>query len=219
MLYNIEQVLGNHHQMFFHPGLPLSSFTPGLTLVESVERLNQLLDQYNKDFSQYNKWEIDKLGQIMRANWIYQRLDIEPIRKPILVHEKHNQLVVDCGDTRIMAVSQARNCPNLSVIVTVDNNQANKYINWVPIKNNQDLLEVTGFDVTQTNIYLRLSEPDQDWYISWLEIDSASTSHHLHDSNLRINMMKNWIDTMPDDFRFSVDWITWPINWAEYQES
>jgi hypothetical protein len=215
MLNNIKQALGNQYKMFFHPGLPLSKFTPHLTLHESVKLLNHLLDKNGKDFSQHH----DSFTQLMNANWIYQRLETEPIRKPILVHDEHGQLKVDCGDTRIMAVSAMKHPAMLSAIISVDCKQADNYSDWIPINDNQDLIQATNFDPQTVNVLFTLTEPGTDWPISWLEIGDNSTSHHLHDVDAKSAMMKNWINLQPDDFRFSIDWVTWPIDWSEYQDN
>jgi hypothetical protein len=112
-----------------------------------------------------------------------------------------------------------KNPAMLSAIISVDCKQADNYSDWIPIKDNHDLIQATKFDSQTVNVLFTLTEPGTDWPISWLEIGDMSTSHHLHNVDAKIAMMKNWINSQPDDFRFSIDWVTWPIAWSEYQDN
>jgi hypothetical protein len=217
MTSTISQILGANYAMFYHPGLPVDAFTPVQTLDHSVKISNDLLNQFGRDFSLWDRRHHDTIAQLMNANWICQRLATEPIRKPILVHQHNEQLVVDCGDTRIMSLSAIDHPPNLSAIITVQNQQADQYADWIPIKTNQDLIGLCGFDPDHTGILLTAAEPDLDWCIAWLEIGDLSTSHHLHDINARVSMLQAWIWDQPLDFKFSTGWVSEPIDWARYQ--
>jgi hypothetical protein len=217
MTSTISQVLGANYAMFYHPGLPVDAFTPVQTLSHSVKISNDLLNLYGRDFSCWNSRHHDTVAQLMNANWICQRLATEPICKPILVHQHNKQLVVDCGDTRIMALSAINHPAKLTAIITVRNQQADQYTDWIPVKSNQDLIRLCGFDPEQSSILLTAADADLDWCIDWLEIGDPSTSHHLHDINTRVLMLQAWINGQPADFKFSVDWVSQPIDWAEYQ--
>jgi hypothetical protein len=217
MTQNIQDVLGCDFLMFYHPGLSITELTPVQTLTQCVEISNHLLDLYGSDFSQWNPVHQDIIARLMNVNWIHQRLVVEPIRKPVLVHKEQSQLIVDCGDTRIMALEVLKHPPCLSAIITVRATQAHEYCEWIPVGSNEDLIRLVGFDFNSTTIALTTAKPGLDWCISWFEIGDYSTSFHLHDINFRARMLQNWIKTQPKDFRFSADWVTWPIDWAMYQ--
>jgi hypothetical protein len=216
MTQNIQDVLGRDFLMFYHPGLSIAELTPVQTLAQCVEISNHLLDLYGSDFSQWDHKHYDTIARIMNANWINQRLAVEPIRKPVLVHKEQNQLIVDCGDTRIMALTAIDHPPCLSAMITVRATQAHEYREWTPVCTNEDLIRLVGFDPNSTTIALTPAEPGLDWCISWFEIGDYSTSSHLHDVNKRVTMLQNWIRTQPKDFKFSTDWVTWPIDWTMY---
>jgi hypothetical protein len=217
MTPTISEILGTNYAMFYHPGLPVDAFTPIQTVSRSVEISNHLLNLYGRDFSCWDPQHHDTVAQLMRANWICQRLATEPIRKPILVHRHNDRLVVDCGDTRLMALSAIEHPPKLSAVITVRNQQAHQYADWIQIKTNQDLIHLCGFDPDQTCILMTSADAGLDWCIDWLEIGDPSTSHHLHDIDARIRMLQSWINGQPADFKFSVGWVNQPIDWAECQ--
>jgi hypothetical protein len=217
MKYNIEQVLGNDYCMFYHPGLQIDQFTPVMTFKTCADAVNCLMELHGRNFSCYSAHR-DIVGQLVRANWIYQRLLVEPIRKPILVHRQNNKFVVDCGDTRLMAVSALKNPPALSAIITVKTDQADQYQDWISIKNNLDLVNLLNFDCNTLKLMFTPADSGLDWCINWFEIGDRSTSHHLHDVNARVAMMQNWIKDQPADFEFSVDWLTESIDWSKYQD-
>lgn len=217
MTLTISEILGTDHAMFYHAGLPVDAFTPVLTLACSVEISNRLLQAHGRDFSCWNPQHHDTIAQLMNANWICGKLSTEPIRKPILVHQHNGQLQVDCGDTRIMAVSAVNDRPKLSAIITVRMQQADQYANWHRVNSNQDLIDLCGFDPEHTDILLTAADSGLDWCINWLEIGDASTSHHLHDITARVNMLQAYLQEQPTDFEFSVDWVREPIDWASYQ--
>ncbi len=217
MNQNIQDVLGCDFLMFYHPGLTITEFTPVQTLTQCVEISNHLLNLYGNDFSQWDSRHYDTIARIMNANWINQRLEVEPIRKPVLVHKEHNQLIVDCGDTRIMALTPLKYPPCLSAITTVKVTQAHEYREWIPVHTNEDLIRLTEFDPNSTTIALTPAEPGSDWCINWFEIGDYSTSVHLHNVNARVNMLQNWIRTQSADFKFSPEWVTCPIDWTKYQ--
>lgn len=219
MKQDIANALGTDYCMFYHPGLPKEKFIPIQTAQTCSNTVNYLMGKHGKNFLSWDSAHHDILGQLMRANWIYNRLITEPIRKPILVHRENDAFVVDCGDTRLMAVLACPDLSTLSALITVRASQNNQYHDWVPIKNNFDLIEILNFDPDNTNILFNLAEPDKDWCMSWFEIGDPSTQHHLHDDYTRVRLMQGWINTQPDDFKFTPDWITVPIDWASYQTS
>jgi hypothetical protein len=217
MTLTISQILGSNYAMFYHTGLPVYEFTPVQTLDHCVKISNNLLNLYGRDFSLWESRHHDTVARLMNANWICQRLAIEPIRKPILVHQQNNKFIIDCGDTRLMAVSAVKNPPKLSAVITVRSQQANQYADWIQVKTNQDLIRLCGFDPDQTGIFMTAADADLDWCIDWLEIGDRSTSHHLHDIDARIRMLQAWVTDQPANFKFSVAWISQPIDWTKYQ--
>ena len=217
MKHHIHEVLGQNYCMFFHPGLPINRFTPGQSLAQCVEISNHLIDLYGRDFTQWDPCHHDTVARIMNANWICQQLSVEPIRKPLLVHCAQDQLIVDCGDTRVMALSALENPPDLSAVITVRIDQAYQYTDWIPVQNNQDLIRLCNFDTGSASLLLTPADPGLDWCITWFEIGDLSTSHHLHNVASRVDMLQNWLNTQSNDFKFSAEWITETIDWAMFQ--
>jgi len=211
MELTIEQALGNQWAMFYHAQWPAEDLQPVCTLPQSVHTVNQQL-AHSRNITTWNPAYQDEIARLLWVNWMYQRLGAEPIRKPILVHQEHNQFVVDCGDTRLMALNLLLDPGTVSVVVVVPIAQAGEYADWRQIHTNRDLMRATGFG-RGASIALRTNNTGA---IEWLEIGDHTTAHHLHDVDQRIAMMQRYVDTQEDTFEFSVDWARSYINWDIY---
>ena len=211
MELTIEQALGDQWAMFYHTQWPAENLQPVCTLPQSVYTVNQQL-VHSRNITTWNPAYQDEIARLLWVNWMYQRLGAEPIRKPILVHQEQDQFVVDCGDTRLMALSLLLDPGTVSVIVVVPIAQVGEYANWQQIHTNRDLVRATGFG-RGAGIALRVSATGR---IEWLEIGDHTTAHHLHDVDQRVAMMQRYVDTQEDTFEFSVDWARSYINWGIY---
>ena len=211
MELTIEQALGNQWAMFYHAQWPVEDLQPVCTLPQSVHTVNQQL-AHSRNITTWNPAYQDEIARLLWVNWMYQRLGTEPIRKPILVHQEQVQFVIDCGDTRLMALSLLLDPGTVSVIVVVPIAQVGEYSEWRQIHTNRDLVRATGFG-RGANIALRVSATGR---IEWLEIGDHTTTHHLHDVDQRIAMMQRYVNTQEDTFEFSVDWARSYINWGIY---
>jgi len=212
MQTTIQQALGTRYLMFYHAAWPVDLLTPGCTIEQSVKIVNSELKYNSRDLISWSAMKQDEAARLMRANWIYQRLGVEPIRKPVLTHWHLGQHIVDCGDTRLMALNLLLDPGTVSVVATVPAEHADQFNDWDPVRNNQDLIQVTGFGNT-ANVLVR-SGTEQA--IEWLEIGDHTTAHHLHSVDLRVSMMQNYLNQQPADFEFSVDWARNYINWQHY---
>lgn len=207
----IEQALGNQYLMFYHAQWPVDLLKPVCTLQRTISEVNRMISNNGKSLSSWSAREQDEIARLMRANWIYQRLGVEPIRKPILTHLEVGQHVVDCGDTRIMALNMLLDPGTVGVACTVPVDQADQFSDWTPIRSNQDLIQVSGFSAKATV----LIQPGQNQAIEWLEIGDNSTAHHLHSVDQRVGMMQNYLDQHPDTV-FDTEWARNYINWQHY---
>lgn len=212
MELTIEQALGNKYLMFYNAVWPVEDLHPVCTLTQSVDTVNYHLNKSGRDISKWGAAEQDEAARLLWVNWMYQRLGVEPIRKPILVHRDNGKFVVDCGDTRLMSLNLLIDPGEVSVVCTVPIEEAAGFANWTPIRNNRELLRATGFG-RGAHVMLR---PAESYAIDWLEVGDHTTAHHLHDINQRVAMMQRYIDTQVDDFKFSVDWARSYINWDIY---
>ena len=208
----IEHALGSQHLMFYHAAWPVDLLTPIRTLSQCVDDVNRHIAVQGKNLYQWSSAQQDAIARLLWVNWIYQRLGAEPIRKPILTHWHRGQHIVDCGDTRLMALNLLLDPGTVGVTVTVLAEHADQFSAWDPIHTNQDLIRATGFSET-VQVFVR---PGTKQAIEWLEIGDHTTAHHLHSVDLRVNMMQNYLNQQPVDFEFSVDWARSYINWDHY---
>jgi ribonuclease D len=129
----------------------------------------------------------------------------------VLTHLEAGQHVVDCGDTRLMALNLLLDPGTVGVACTASVDQADQFTDWVPVRNNQELIQVSGFNNNATV----LVRPGSDQAIEWLEIGDHTTAHHLHSVEQRVTMMQNYMDRNPDTV-FDTEWARSYINWQHY---
>jgi hypothetical protein len=216
MTDNIKTALGSTYRMFYNPAIPASKLTPVQTLDNACHEVNQQIDVSGVNLSTWDAQKQDEIARLVRVNFFYQNLDHEPIRKPILVHKHNDQLLVDCGDTRLMALQLKSFTSTVGVVVTCRDTESDQYSTWQPILCNTDLITATNFDQENAQIFVTVTAPDADYAFEWLEIGDQSTAHHLHNIDHRIQMMQRYLDTQPTDFRFSADWAQEPIDWTAF---
>jgi hypothetical protein len=209
----IQQVLGDQYAMFYHGGINSDQLVPLQTLSQCIADANQGLNIHGRDLNNWPDQYATKISKLVRAHAIYHRLAIEPIRKPILVHKENTQFIVDCGDTRLMALNQLPNPTPVSVIVTCRTNAVDQYQHWTRIYNTADLSECTGFVLNSNRVKAATVSSQCDYALCWLEIGDASTSHHLHDPQQRLHMMQKYLDQQSADFQFDNAWLLKEINW------
>lgn len=209
MTQDLKQALAPDYEAFYHAAWPAHLLQPVQTVTSMLTSMNQALDREPSDLDLWPDYLKNDIANMVRINWFFQRLPQEPIRKPILAHPEGSALVVDCGDTRLMALSLLDRPVTVSVVVTCT--QGQQWPGWRRIHSNKDLIEATGFDPGAVVLMTPSSHADRA--LDWLEIGDASTAHHLHDMDERLAMIKTWLRTNPG-FRFTRDWLKQPIDWA-----
>jgi len=212
----LKTVLGSDYCMFYHPAMPAAELTPIQTLSQSCTVVNQALTLYGIELLTWPVGLQDEIARLLWVNRFYQNLSTEPIRKPILVHRHQDQYIVDCGDTRLMTLQLASSAATVSVIITCLAAVADQYITWQPVTGDQDLIQLTQFDPNNTTVLVTPTPPGSDHAVEWLEIGDASTRHHLHSVDLRIQMMQQYLRTQPINFKFTKDWAKMPIDWSVF---
>jgi hypothetical protein len=209
----LATALGNKYAMFYNPSILPTCLTPEKTIENSISRINQQLKLLGKNLNVWPRAHQNEITKLLRVNWLYQRLPIEPIRKPILVHKNHEKLCVDCGDTRLMALKLCKQITPVSVIITCLIDEVNSYANWQRIYTSQELTDCIGFDPDLTQIFFTTTPPQSTYAFTWFEIGDPSTKHHLHDCDQRVGMMQHYLDTQPCNFEFTVEWAKSRIDW------
>lgn len=211
MYESIMTVLADGWMIFYHGRWPTGQLKPVCDLQRCLDQSNDLLDRYGLNLLRWPVAERYHAARLVRANWIYNRLPTEPIRKPLLVHAQDDDLVVDCGDTRLMALRLYDTHSQVAVVTTARAEHAGRYRAWVPITNDRDLLAHAGFH-PDAEILVRTTS---DGAIEWLEIGDQSTAHHLHDFDQRLRMLQRHLDLQSHSFRFSESWVRSFINWQD----
>jgi hypothetical protein len=204
----IEQALSDKFCMFYKGGVDPTLLTPGQSLENSLNYVNYCLHTLGTNIAEWPWGDQDEATRLVRVNWIYQNLQQEPIRKPILIDHLHR---VICGDTRLMALFLLKDLLTVNVVMVCPIHMQDQYNQWIQIHNNQDLIQATNFE---PNAHV-LVEADSAG-ISWLEIGDQSTAHHLHDHDTRVVMMTNYLKTQSADFEITKQWCTDSIDWLKF---
>jgi len=205
---NIEQALSDQFCMFYKAGVNPMLLTPGQLLSTSLNHVNYCLHTLGTNIVEWPWGDQDEAARLVRINWIYQNLQQEPIRKPILIDHLHN---VICGDTRLMALFLLKDLPTVSVVMVCPIHMQDQYNHWIQIHNNQDLIQATNFK-PDAQVLVEINSDK----ICWLEIGDQSTAHHLHDHDTRVFMMTNYLKTQPANFEITTQWCTDSIDWLKF---
>jgi hypothetical protein len=209
----ISNMLGERYAMFYRAGVNIQELSPQQTLDKSIETVNTYMKQHGRDLLTWEPGLQDEISRLVNVNWIYQKLPSEPIRKPILVHLENSKYQVDCGDTRLMALSLCPDPPRVSVVITTLCESAGNFLAWIAITSDAELIGQLGLDSGSASIYYTPAEEDKNYAVSWLEIGDNSTATHLHNIDQKLNMMQQYLDRQASDFEFSISWAKLPIKW------
>jgi hypothetical protein len=210
----IAKMLGERYAMFYHAGMSVQELCPMQTLDKSIEIVNTHMKLHGRNLFSWEPGLQDEISRLVNVNWIYQKLSLEPIKKPILVYQQDRKYHVICGDTRLMALSLCSDPPQVSVVITTTRELAGNFLDWIAITNDAELIDHVGLDTGSAAIYYTPAEVDKNYAVSWLEIGDNSTATHLHDINQKLNMMQQYLDQQTDNFEFSVSWARQPIKWS-----
>ena len=209
MYDRIEDALGNDYLMFFHPAWPCVNLTPVCNVDQCLAQVNFALEKYGTDLTKWADSLQNQIAKLFRVSWILQRLSIESIRKPILVHKEGLRFVIDCGDTRLMAKMLSADPGTVPVVATCKKSQYNDYMDWIAVESTDHLKTLSGFD---NSAEVLLSATQGTHAVSWLEIGDQTTAHHLHDESLRLKWMQQFINLHDQNYRFSREWFTVPVD-------
>jgi hypothetical protein len=210
----IVDCLGHRWAMFYKHNISIDQLTSIQTLEQSISTVNQQLVITGQNLLTWSAGMQDEVARLMRVNWMYQNLQREPVRKPILTHYQNNKFLVDCGDTRLMSLRLHDSCSTVGVLVTCALDELCLFRDWTRIYNSQQLVEITGFDKQTYQVF---ATPAKDWCFYWMEIGDHTTTHHLHDTMQRLDMIQNYINQQPTNFKFTKEWFKILIDWARYQ--
>lgn len=211
----IQQVLEPDYAMFYTSKIMTNQLVPGSTFEQCRQAVNIALEQYGLQLQSWPDIYTNRVVKMVRAHVIFQNLTTEPIRKPLLIHQQNQQFFVDCGDTRLMALNQLRVPVAVSAVLTCKLSQAADFKDWYRVYNVKDLSAYTGIALKSSKVKMSVTEPDENYRLTWLEIGDASTAHHLHDPQQRLQMMQNYLDQQSVNFRFGPDWLQTTIQWQK----
>lgn len=205
----IEHALGSLYSMYYTDRIEIARFTPVATLDQSLTTVNNGLEKFGSCLLHWPESMQDEIARLVNVKVIYKNLPTAPIRKPILFHSENNKFIVDCGDTRLMALSLLGDPPLVPAITTCLKGAEQQFVHWQEIKNNRDLIKACGFKDHAQILYEKSTV--ENYAISWLEIGDDTTSALMyHDKQRALDVAQNVIDNKRKLFKFDIAWLQEP---------
>lgn len=186
------------YSLFFKEQVGLDLLKPVLNFYQMLHQLNQALGIDRKDLIDLDK---NLLAKAVRINWVAKDLQTSPIYKPMLVEANYT---LNTGDTRYHAL---RFVPHINHVMCLMRANVAPDSSWVEVTSKQHLAQL--LNMSEDDIIHNL--PWEDETFEWLEFALPETEHHLHIESDRLQMMFDYLDSMPDDFKFTKEWFATPI--------
>ena len=219
--YDYTQYEGNYLLMY-HAMVPIEWCSQVLTL-------NQLLDFINnqvlpKPRKLHNDGDKNALGRVVRLNWMVENLTHEPMRKPIVLHNKFSNWYkpfdsdiweVIVGDTRLQALELLPQINHVAALVQIPVFHRKYYLQrkWRNVSDLEDLLHCCALEKPHHLVC------EQDWTkqpIEWMEFKTHLANNHMHDEDQRLRMAYNYLDKQSTNFQFDRNWFLDPVDWSTY---
>lgn len=199
----------------FYSTVKLDQLCPTQTLTRTIELGNQYIDNFRSN-SIIPDFAYNELARLIWLNWMYDHFKTNTIVKPILIHQHNNNFIVDCGDTRIMAMSLHNNFIDLPVLLTIKNNFAQQFGKWLKIESNNQLFSLLDLDHLQSNLIIQKTKADDTHAWCWYDISTEINGQHWRNEPLRLKTLKNYLNTCEKHFEFTENWIRSSIHWPSY---
>jgi hypothetical protein len=154
-------------------------------------------------------YQVDMIANFVRLNIFSRQLQAgEELMKPILCDEN---FAVITGGTRLMALQANPQIISAPVLVQAPFNKQMPGMHHIahPVQ----LANITGCEQH------KILTGGKDWRkerLTWIEFDLVESSNHYHNVEQRLNMMCNYLQTMPENFQFSPKWLFEPIYWMAF---
>jgi hypothetical protein len=196
--------------LLYNPHTTVNPLTPLINIDQLIKLCNYTIKKTEYDLDPGADTE---LARMVRVNFIYNDLQKNRLKiiKPLFLEASAFSLITVQGDTRLMA-AELCGISKVPCLAQVPVTVQELFKDWVQVENLEHLSKLTNFDVAE--IQIRYQENKN---INWIEFSSATTAHHMHDSDQRLRMIKNYIKQQPKTFEFSREWCQLPINWAEFE--
>lgn len=212
----ISQIWADGYCVFMHAAWPACDLRPVQTLDRCLSLVSDCIVNDGQKVFVWDEHFQAEAAKLVRMNWTYRRLGQEPIRKPLLTHiDTDGELLIDCGDTRHMAVMLANRDLCVPVVVTCRPDRRGRFLHWQAVHTDHELLTRLGL-ADLGRVSLTRTEPGTDHAASWMEISSPLTRHHLPDSQQRRRMINNYLQRCQPNLPLDRHWAAGDIDWWAY---
>jgi hypothetical protein len=196
--------------LLYNPQFEINSITPVINLDQLIGLCNYTVSRTEHDLDPGAE---NELARILRLNWIYNDLQANCLKivKPLFLSLQAFNLVTVQGDTRLMAANLCH-LTRVPCLVSVPVFYKDLFANWTVVENIQHLGQLTNFDPEEIVITCTSNQ-----LIDNIDYNSAKTSHHMHDFDQRLRMIKNYLKTQTTQFKFSKSWCRERIDWACFE--
>jgi hypothetical protein len=203
-------MINHSYCLLYNPQFEINCITPTINLDQLIGLCNYTIKRTELDL---DPGAANELARIVRLNYIYNDLQANCLRivKPLFLNLQAFNLVVVQGDTRLMAANLCH-LTKVPCLITVPLIYKELFPNCIQVENLSHFAELTNFSPDE----IIITHTDQQ-LISNIDFNSAKTSHHMHDFDQRLRMIKNYLKTQPKDFEFTKSWCQQQINWKYFE--
>ena len=198
--------------VWYHARLPVNQVQPLMALDRLLAICNQALDL---GWHTADAYQQEELARLVRINWFVQDLSAtNRIIKPVLLQPQAFNLVVQQGDTRLMALEACPWIATVPALVSLRSCHRPFFESWTQIHTEQQLTDLLGLEPGCVLLRDDVARLDS---LTWIEFQSVQTAHHMHDDAERVRMMCRYLDQQDRQFRFHRSWIAHAVDWTRYQ--
>ena len=201
------------YSLLYKQHLDLSLLSPSLTMDNFINLLNISLD---KNLDQLTNSDRNLLAKAVRLNWLIEHLKNNTILKPLLLNLKYFSLNVVVGDTRLLAAMFNNHIRSANALLTIKSQYRDQFLDWTEIEDLDHLSEILKINPDQILFTDNKKVNWKNTELDWIEFSLSSTVNHMHNETERFNIMLNYINCRPENFQFTIDWFTTPIDWNLY---
>lgn len=193
----------------YNPSVTINSIRPVLDLNNCLRIANCAL----KNLNDLHDGEKNILAKLVRLNWIIHDLDNNPLIKPFVVKWRPPFFEIATGDTRAMALEFHPEIQSVSCVLSIKQSHCENFSNWTLVKDVEHLARL--LDLKATDIMFDQQDYTQQ-ELNWMEFGYASSAHHMHNEQQRLEMILNYLKQQPKNFQFDLAWLREPKNWSMF---
>jgi hypothetical protein len=203
-------------QLFFSERMPIASITPNYTIDSLVKEINTNIDFFGLDCFEYtdHRQPTVDISQFVKINKLYHNLKSTPNIKPWLLYAINLGIFTICGESRLRAMELLPDINHVAAFINVPVELQHQYTNCTRIDTFDQFARSVGCDIGTPFWFTVSDQHGIDWYEVAIDNHTGTNGQRFRDRC--IDAIRNYVKTLPGDFKFSKEWFTQTIDWDQY---